>query len=152
MSIKNNLIHLLFEFQSEKMNWKKIFTISSSCLYIILGSLLFYNYRIDILCGYENPCLRFCSTDTEKYSDKELFDSLLENNITRWYDNEFDDVRIYRGLPECSGNVITIKTFEEIYPNPDYSNFYFYSGNYRIYQVGYSKKIKIYIFKQFVFK
>lgn len=117
------------------MSWNKIFTISSSSLYIILGSLLFYYYRIDILCGYKNPCLRFCSTDSEKYSDKELFDNLLESNLTRWYEFQFDEVRIYRGYPECSGEIVTIKKYEETHPNDDDFYFFHYVEAYRVYDV-----------------
>lgn len=115
------------------MSWKTIFTVSCGCLYLILGALLFYNYRTDFLCGYESPCLRFCASDHEKHSDKELFDSLMENNITRWYAAEFDDVRIFRGLPECSGQIINVKENEE--KSIDVSHFYYSFGSYIISQV-----------------
>jgi len=115
------------------MSWKTIFTVSCGCLYLILGSLLFYNYRTDFLCGYESPCLRFCVSDQEKHSDKELFDSLMENNITRWYEAEFDDVRIFHGLPECSGQIINVKENEK--KSIDVSHFYYSYGSYRINEV-----------------
>lgn len=118
------------------MSWKTIFVVSCGCLYLILGALFFYNYRIDFLCTFESPCLRFCESDHEKHSDKELFDSLMKNNITRWYGAEFDDVRIFRGLPECNGRILNVEENEEKLINEtDVSDYYYSYGSYIVSEV-----------------
>ncbi|XP_070491554.1 G-protein coupled receptor Mth-like isoform X2 [Chironomus tepperi] len=95
------------------MNWKKIFVATSSVLYLILISVLIYYYRKEFICHYESVCLRFCSTDTEKYSDKFLYDSLKKNNLSHHYDIEFDDLSIIRGRPTCHGSLINIEDEEK---------------------------------------
>lgn len=98
----------MFVIQSERMSWKKIFAATSSILYLILISLLFYYYRLDFICGYKSPCIRFCSAHTERYSDKVLFDSLKQDNMTRYYDPEFDEIKFLRGPPTCNVQFINI--------------------------------------------
>ena len=90
------------------MSWKKIFAATSSILYLILISLLFYYYRQEFICGYKSPCIRFCATDTEKYSDKILFDSLKKDNMTRYYDAKFEEIKFLRGPPTCNVQLINI--------------------------------------------
>ena len=93
----------MFSIQSDNMNWKNIFAISSGIFYIIFISLFLYYHREELLCERGSKCLRFCSSDTEKYSNKLLFESLKENNNK--LKHNFDEVKIFRGLPTCSGNL-----------------------------------------------
>ena len=109
----------MFVIRSEKMSWKKIIAATSSLLYLILISLLFYYYRIDFICGYKGPCLRFCSTDNEKYSNRVLFDSLKKDNISDYYAPKFEEIKFYRGPPECNSIIISI---EDVEVKSDYYN------------------------------
>jgi len=96
------------------MSWKKILAYSFSLLYLILVSL-FLNYsKMEIMCGFEKPCVRFCSLDAEKYSDKILFDEFMESKMSNWYkDTELDDANIFRGLPLCNGKVKPLEIVED---------------------------------------
>lgn len=110
----------MFVIQSVRMNWKQIIAATSSLLYLILISLFFYHYRLEFVCSYESPCIRFCSKDIEKYSDKTLYESLKKDNLTRYYDSEFDDMTIYREPPSCSGRLINIEDVEIV--DEDYNS------------------------------
>ena len=115
----------------------KIIVISSSILYLTLIAFFLYFYRMKIFCAYDTSCLRFCSTDTEEYSDKELFDSLIKNSLTHYYSAiEFDDVKIFRGPPDCSNELQSVKKFEDGIGEEGYYGRVFYNNKYfRIYEV-----------------
>lgn len=102
----------MFVIQSVRMSWNKIIAATSSFLYLILILFIFYYYRLEFVCSYESPCIRFCSKDIEKYSDKTLYESLIKDNLTRYYDSEFDDLTIYREPPSCNGRLINVKDVE----------------------------------------
>ncbi|KAL7036855.1 hypothetical protein ACKWTF_008960 [Chironomus riparius] len=101
------------------MSWKNIFALTSSILYLILISLLFFYYRINFICGYKSACIRFCSKDTEKFSNRILFDSLKKDNMTRYYDPEFEKITFFRGAPECNVQMISI---DDVKVESDYYN------------------------------
>ena len=90
------------------MNWKKLFVYSASLIYLILISLFLYFFKIDFICGYEKPCLRFCSTDTEKYSDEMLFDELMNSSFTYWFGEDYNLTNIFRGPPLCNNELKVI--------------------------------------------
>lgn len=102
------------------MNWKKILAFSFSLLYLILISLFIYFSRIEIICGFSNPCLRFCSSDTEKFSNKVLFDEFMDSNFSKWYEySDFDRISFYRGPLFCNGKIEALKIVEKEHGDDD---------------------------------
>ncbi|CAG9805354.1 unnamed protein product [Chironomus riparius] len=95
------------------MHLKKIFTFSSSILYLTLVSLFLYYSKLEIICGYESLCIRFCSLDTEEFSDKFLFDEFMEGKIHMYDYDEYDMMNIIRGPPLCNGKIKPLEILKE---------------------------------------
>lgn len=96
------------------MNWKNILAFSFSLLYLILISLFIYFSKVEIVCGFNNPCLRFCSSDTEKYSNKILYDEFLASNFSQWFDEtDFDRVNFFRGPLLCNGKIKQLEVVQD---------------------------------------
>ncbi|CAG9805356.1 unnamed protein product [Chironomus riparius] len=101
------------------MNWKKLVANSASLIYLILISLFFFFFKTDFICRFEKPCLRFCSSDTEKYSNVLLFDEFIDSNVTYWFQNNYNLTNIFRGPPYCNGEMKLLETVKNKYNDED---------------------------------
>jgi len=79
-------------------------------IYSILFGLIVKSFREQYECQEDFNCIRFCSTDVEKYSDKFLANDFLNSESSKElfiqppFDKiDIDDIKIYRGSPVCGG-------------------------------------------------
>jgi len=87
------------------MNKKSIVTLSVIIIYVIICGLFIKFFTLNHSSG-----TRFCSTDTETFSNQFLITEFKKSNSSKlWNDQNFDDsddikyLPIYRGRPFCGG-------------------------------------------------
>lgn len=99
------------------MNKKIIVTISVILIYAILYGSFIKVFKEAFECGEFYLCIRFCSDDTEAYSDKLLLNEFLKSKSgSRWKNPEVEKFRIYRGSPVCG-------EMKYISPNKDLTSY-----------------------------
>ena len=96
--------------QHKKMFIKIIVTISIIIIYSTIFGLFVRSFREQLECQERFNCIRFCSTDVDRYSDEYLSNDFLNNEsgkkwlIHREYHSiDIDEVKVYRGSPVCGG-------------------------------------------------
>lgn len=117
---------------------KTIVTISIIIIYSAIFGLIVRSFQEQYKCLESFSCIRFCSTDTEKYSDKFLVTDFLESEsgeqwrIDRFLNSsDIDDINVYRGLPVCGGlSYLPSKNKSSLHPSSYGVNFV--SKNYRM--------------------
>ena len=83
------------------MNKKILVTFSVIAIYATLLGLFLKLYRESTVCyNHNSSCIRFCSEDTENYSNEFLVKELRKRKSHSDLDK---DLRIYRGSPTCGG-------------------------------------------------
>lgn len=83
------------------MNKKFLVTISVTLIYIVLFFLFIYFSKRSYGCGYGSPCIRFCSSDTQEYSDKNLLEQFKKSKSAKQMQTIVKNLRVIRGEPTC---------------------------------------------------
>jgi hypothetical protein len=83
------------------MNKKIVVTISVILIYIALFVLFVYFSQRSYGCDYGSPCIRFCSSDTRKYSDDFLLEQFKQSKSGKEIRRGVDSLRVIRGAPAC---------------------------------------------------
>ena len=110
---------------------KIIVTISIIIIYSTIFGLMVRSFREQYECLESFSCFRFCSTDTEKYSDKFLAEDFVDSKsgeklrIDRVLNSsDIDDIKFYRGPPVCGGlSYLPSKNESSLHPSPYGVNF-----------------------------
>jgi len=110
---------------------KIIVTISIIIIYSTIFGLIIRSFREQYKCLESFSCFRFCSTDTDKYSDKFLSNDFLNSEsgeqwrIDRVLNSiDIDDIKVYRGLPVCGGlSYLPSKNKSSLHPSSYGVNF-----------------------------
>ncbi|KAL7036863.1 hypothetical protein ACKWTF_008966 [Chironomus riparius] len=86
-----------------KMNKKIIVTICAVIIYAILFVYVTKNVAGQSECGnYFQFCIRFCSADTETFSDDFLLDEFLKSEFGKSFKNLIGfNFNVFRGFPVC---------------------------------------------------
>jgi hypothetical protein len=83
------------------LNKKILVTISVTLIYAILLGLFIYFLNSND-CSYNSPCIRFCSANTQKYSDRELLDKFEESKSAKeMMKYQYKNLKALRGVPKC---------------------------------------------------
>jgi len=83
------------------MNKKIVVTISVILIYVALFFLFIYFSKRSYGCGYGSPCIRFCSSDTNEYSDDFLLEQFRESKTAKEMRNMHNGLKVIRGTPTC---------------------------------------------------
>ena len=83
------------------MNKKIVVTISVILIYVALFFLFIYFSKRSYGCSYRSPCIRFCSSDTNKYSDEFLLEQFKESKTANKMRNVDKGLKVIRGAPAC---------------------------------------------------
>lgn len=89
---------------------KIIAVISIIIIYLTIFGLFVTSFREQFKCQEIFSCIRFCSTDAEKYSDDLLSNTFVNSKSgkewlieSKFNKIDIDDVKVYRGPPICGG-------------------------------------------------
>ena len=84
------------------MKSKTFLTIIVVFFYVIIIGLVAKNLKEDLRCFKQNSgCFRFCSDDTEEYSDDILFQEFNKSKSLQGL--TIKNVKVYRGYTLCGG-------------------------------------------------
>ena len=93
--------HFVEHHQRKMMNKKFLATVFVILIYVALFFLFFYSTKRSYGCGYGYPCIRFCSPDTNLYSDKKLLDEFKDSKTAKRMSWRYDSLKAIRGTPNC---------------------------------------------------
>jgi len=83
------------------MDKKCLVTLIIITIYVILIGLFFKFYKENNVCRiFHSSCIRFCSEDTDNFSNEFLIQELRKSKSARHLNK---DLIIYRGAPTCGG-------------------------------------------------
>jgi len=95
------------------MNKKILVTLILISIYGILTGLFFKFYNESTVChSHHSSCIRFCSEDTDNFSNEFLIQEFRKSKSGRNLDK---DLTIYRGAPTC-GLSFTPPNYNETRP------------------------------------
>jgi hypothetical protein len=102
------------------MNKNKFFcTTFAILIYIILLIIYRNSIKNHIDCDSDVNCIRFCSTDSEKYSDEYLKDNFKLPHVENWFKIKNENYKVLRGRPTCLS-----LTYVKVKSLSDYNNSY----------------------------
>jgi len=79
-------------------------------IYVILfGLFIKLHKEVNHFCTSNSPCIRFCSTNSEEFSDKSLLDEFMKSESAEKLASNLsvETSKILRGPPTCGGMSFT---------------------------------------------
>jgi len=83
------------------MNKKIVVTICVILIYVALFGLFFYFLDNSHGCSYKSPCIHFCSSNSDNYTDDYLLDLFKESKSAKKYMEDEVEFKAIRGIPSC---------------------------------------------------
>ena len=83
------------------INKKILVTISVILIYVALFALFIYLANRSHDCTYKSPCIHFCSSDTNRYTNEYLIDQFMKSKSAKEYVEDEAELKAIRGAPSC---------------------------------------------------
>ena len=95
------------------MNKYFFVTISVILIYAVLFGSFFYFTQNLHGCSYKSPCIHFCSSNTDNYTDEYLLDQFKESKSAKRYMEDEVEFKAIRGIPSC-GKMLFLEPNDEV--------------------------------------